>query len=217
MNQPSTNESPVMRSRRPPKTIVAFIEALALVLSLALAPAAHADEIVLDNASPGVQVSGPWVSTALTPGFTGSDYLFRPASGGGATVFWPFPSGNGGGRYEVYARWTSGPNRATNAPYWIASEDGTVPVPRNQQENGGSWQLLGSFTFQSGKSQGVTLSDSADGVVIADALRWVGPLQDSPRAPATPQPAQPPTTPTPALPAATPNGVWTVVLVDSLA
>ncbi len=188
---------------------------------LALAPAARADEIVLDNASPGVQVSGPWVSTALTPGFDGADYLFRPGSGGDATVFWPFPSSSGGGRYEVYARWTSGPNRATNALYWIASEDGTVAVTRNQQSNGGAWQLLGSYPFTPGKSQGVTLSDRADGVVIADALRWVGPLNQSAPLPvtATPAPAATATAaPTPA-PTPTPlpaNAIWTVALVNSV-
>src|SRR5207247_574605 len=130
MTPPSTSESSAMRNSGPRNRIAACIEKQPVIPSLRgisvlalrclaalgmtlFAPAAHADEVVLDNASPGVQVSGPWVSTALTPGFDGADYLFRPGSGGDATVFWPFPSGSGGGRYEVYARWTSGPNRAT--------------------------------------------------------------------------------------------------------
>src|SRR4030095_8046043 len=134
------------------------------------------DEIVLDNGAPTVQVSGAWTSASLTPGFTGADYLFRPASTGDATVFWPFPSNSTSGRYEVFARWTSGPNRATNALYWVASEGGRISITRNQQANGGTWQPLGSFDFRPGRSQGVTLSDRSDGVVIADALRRGGAL-----------------------------------------
>jgi hypothetical protein len=147
-----------------------------MVLAMSVVGVASADEIVVDNTSPNVLVSGAWTSTALTPGFSGTDYLFRPASSGDATVFWPFPVTTGPGRYEVQARWSSGPNRATNALYWVASDTGTLPVTRNQQINGGTWQSLGRFDFKPGKSQGVTLSDRADGVVIADALKWVGPL-----------------------------------------
>src|SRR5205814_7934416 len=129
----------------------------------------------MDNSSPGVQVSGPWTETALTNGFNGASYLYRPASSGGATVFWPFPPTASKGHYEVFARWTSGTNRASNAPYWVSSDSGTTSITRNQQSNGGSWQSLGTFDFAPGKQQGVTLSDRSDGVVVADAIRWVGP------------------------------------------
>src|SRR5438045_9262763 len=113
-----------------------------------VAPAStYADELVVDNSSPFVQVSGPWTQTALPSGLSGAAYLFRPASVGDATVFWPFPQSAAAGHYEVFARWTSGPNRASNALYWISSEAGTVSVTRNQQSNGGSWQSLGNFDF----------------------------------------------------------------------
>jgi hypothetical protein len=199
--------------------------ALFLIACTALTPAsASAAEIILDNAAPGVQVSGPWVSTSLTPGYAGGDYLFRPGGGGGSTVFWPFPATTSAGHYDVFARWTSGPNRATDALYYIASATGTVEVRQNQQTNGGTWQLLGSFEFQPGESQGVTLSDRAQGVVIADAVRWVGPVEVTGTAPATPTPVQP--APTPVQPAPTPtpapppapapsDGPWTVTLNEA--
>ena len=163
-----------------------------------------AEELIVDNNAPFVQVTGPWVSTALTPGFSGPDYLFRPASAGDATVFWPFPS-TSPGRYEVFARWTSGPNRASNALYWVSSDAGTTSITQNQQRNGGTWQSLGSFDFRSGQSEGVTLSDRSDGVVVADAIRWVGPA-NQPAAPANPAVAAP------VQPASDPNGTWTVTL-----
>ena len=73
--------------------------------SLFVLPAGvSADDLVVDNNAPFVQVSGPWVSTSLTDGFTGSDYLFRPASAGDATVFWPFPSSISPGRLLCSSR-----------------------------------------------------------------------------------------------------------------
>ena len=168
-----------------------------------------AEELIVDNTAPFVQVVGPWVSTSLTPGFVGTDYLFRPASAGDATVFWPFPASTSPGRYEVFARWTSGPNRASNALYWVSSDAGTTSVAQNQQLNGGTWQSLGSFDFRPGQSEGVTLSDRSDGVVVADAIRWVGPAAAAPQ-PAAPQPAAP--QPAAPQPAADPNGTWTVTL-----
>src|SRR5260370_384388 len=149
---------------------------LALASLVVLPAAVSADDLVVDNNTPFVQVSGPWVSTSLTEGFAGPDYLFRPASAGDATVFWPFPSSISPGRYEVFARWTSGPNRATNALYYVSSDAGTVSVTENQQSNGGVWQALGDFDFRPGKNHGVTLTDRWNGVVVADAIRWVGPI-----------------------------------------
>jgi hypothetical protein len=137
---------------------------------------ASADELVAAaNSDASVQVSGPWQSSTLTSPGTGSEYLFRARGRGGATVFWPFPSSLTGGRYEVFARWTSGPDRATAATYWVASGDGTQPVIENQQTNGGAWQSLGSFQFEPGQDNGVTLTDSPTGIVVADAIRWLGP------------------------------------------
>jgi lipoprotein-anchoring transpeptidase ErfK/SrfK len=193
-----------MPSARSANPIAASIRACGLAillgLSLVVTPRVYAaEELVLDNGAPSVQVSGAWSSTALTPGYAGTDYLFRPASNGDATVFWPFPSNMISGRYEVFARWTSGANRATNARYWVSFDGGGMPITRNQQDNGGTWQPLGSFQFSPGKSQGVTLSDRSDGVVIADALRWVGPLTAE----------SPPTQSTPAEPQ---GGPWTVAL-----
>ena len=66
----------------------------------------------------------------------------------------------------------------------------------NQKSNGGSWQPLGAFDFVPGKGHAVTLSDKADGVVVADAVRFVGPAAGStPSAPAPAAPLQSATTP----------------------
>src|SRR5215207_3808486 len=165
----------------------------------AFATPSRAEELIVDNSAPHVQVSGAWTSTALTAGFVGADYLVRSPSSVDGTVFWPVPPSLAPGRYEVSARWTSGTNRASNAGYWIRSDAGAESVTRNQQSGGGDWHSLGIFNFQPGRGQGVTLADTSDGVIIADAMRWLGPLDSA--APATPAP-----------PVADAQGVWTVTV-----
>lgn len=187
------------RRVRDVRRLAAQVLAAALIALQSVSPA-RADEVVLLETDPSVQVSGPWQSAAK-PGNDGpAEYLFRNAASGGSTVFWPFPNNLSSGQYEVFARWVSGPDRAANAVYWVASDDGTLPVTENQRANGGVWQSLGTFGFQPGASDGVTLTDSSTGIVVADAVRWVGPL-------AAPTP---PPKPTPEATSATGN--WTVTL-----
>jgi N-acetylmuramoyl-L-alanine amidase len=160
------------------------IVAVLLLTALPFAQPAAAAELIVDNPDGAVQIKGKWTATNTTPGFQASDYLFRVAGDGSSSVFWPFP-GTEAGRYEVFARWSGGPNRATNAPYEVVHNGGTQPVPKNQKDNGGSWQSLGTFAFQPNKGHGVRITDKADGVVVADAIRFVGPASGS-------APAQPP-------------------------
>src|ERR1051325_7053602 len=145
-----------------------------LVAGLPLAQPTFASDTLVANADGAVQVKGKWTATAETSGFYGANYLFRTPGDGNSTVTWPFPSGTAG-RYEVFARWSAGPNRATNATYLVSSNAGITSLPVNQKVNGGTWQSLGSFDFQPKGGQGVTMNDRADGVVVADAIRFVGP------------------------------------------
>src|ERR1044071_9726764 len=82
---------------------------------------ALAAEVIVDNSDGGVQVKGKWSTTSTTGGFQGGDYLFRVPGDGNSTVTWPFPTSAAAGRYEVFARWSAGPNRATNATYQVNS------------------------------------------------------------------------------------------------
>jgi hypothetical protein len=160
-----------------------------MVLLQAVPASVQAAELVVSTTDLSVQISGPWKQ--------GNDYLFRPAGGGGATVFWPFPQSLGSGQYEVFANWVSGADRATNATYFVASSDGTQPIAENQQQNGGNWQSLGTFAFETGKGQGVTLTDSATGIVVAGAVRFATP-GNAPAAAATPAATAQPGAATPA-------------------
>ena len=152
------------------------------MLVVSLAPPALADEIVVDDASAGVVIKGEWAQSASTAGFLGSGYRYRSAGDGSGTVTWPLPASAVAGTYEVSARWTSGPNRASNATYVVTHAAGSTSVSVDQRTNGGGWQSLGTFAFSPGADQGVRLSDHADGIVVADAVRWT-PSTATPSAP----------------------------------
>ena len=89
-----------------------------------------------------------------------------------STATWT-PNVAQGGQYEVYARWTSHANRATNATYTVTHSGGTTAVAMNQQLNGGVWNLLGTFSLSPGSAHNISLTDQANGFVIADAIRLV--------------------------------------------
>jgi N-acetylmuramoyl-L-alanine amidase len=186
-----------------------------LCASLSLAAPALAAELVVDNSDGTVQVKGKWATTDTTGGFHGPDYLFRVAGDGSSSVTWPFP-GTAAGKFEVFARWSGGPNRATDATYQITSKSGTKSVSVNQKANGGSWQSLGSFDFEPGKGHLVKITDKADGVVVADAIRFVGPGSGS-AAPASgaPAPAQNPSPPPPQQTAAAPTPAFAPIPNDA--
>jgi hypothetical protein len=178
------------------RTLAGVCTSLLLLLAPAVRPAL-ADELIVDTSSSTVQVKGTWATSTATGGFYGSGYRYRVGGDGSNTFAWPFPSSAPAGTYEDFARWTSGPNRASNAPYVVTHGAGATAVSADQRTNGGSWQSVGVFTFTPGTDQGVRLSDKADGVVVANAVRWV----PSSGAPATSAPVSitPPASPAPAV------------------
>ncbi|MGH7603983.1 MAG: RHS repeat-associated core domain-containing protein [Gemmatimonadaceae bacterium] len=98
--------------------------------------------------------------------------MFLPPGSGPNTATWT-PNVAQAGQYEVYAQWTASSNRATDATYTVTHAGGTTAVPVNQQANGGAWNLLGTYTLSPGTAHKVTLTDQANGYVIADAIRLV--------------------------------------------
>jgi hypothetical protein len=76
--------------------------------------------------------------------------------------------------FDVYARWTANSYRATDVPYTVTHEGGSATVTKNQQTNGGSWQLLGSYIMAPGQGHRVDMTDvTSDGTyVIADAVKF---------------------------------------------
>ncbi len=129
-------------------------------------------DITIDNTS--ATVVGTWsTGTSATDKF-GSDYRYK-GGGTGAAYLQYTPNITTAGDYNVYAWYSAGANRTVAAPYIIAYNGGTTSAALNQQANGGSWNLIGTFNFALGTAGSIKVTDNyADSanVVIADAIKF---------------------------------------------
>lgn len=126
-------------------------------------------EIVVDD--PEASFVGSWWASSQVSGYIGDGYMYKIEGVGSYTSTWSFDIPQAGD-WEVYARWTSSNNRATDAPFTIKHADGADTIYVDQEVNGGEWNSLGVYPFGEGGGS-VVLSDLADEVVIADAIRLV--------------------------------------------
>ncbi|MCX7919923.1 MAG: glycosyl hydrolase [bacterium] len=129
--------------------------------------------LILDNNSPGFTTTGGgwWLSSSQGDRYGANYYCHNPGSGTAKAIWRPtIPNP---GFYDVYAWWSIHSNRATNAPYTINYFGGITTIRVNQEVNGGQWNLLGKFYFSAGTTGTVTLSDDANDIVIADAVRFM--------------------------------------------
>lgn len=86
------------------------------------------------------------------------------------TATWTITVGTTGS-YKLYAKWPASSAHATDAQFTVTHAGGTSTVTANQRLNGGIWNLLGTYTFNSGTSYKVDLSDQVtSGKVAADAI-----------------------------------------------
>jgi hypothetical protein len=95
-----------------------------------------------------------------------------PEGAEGDSVSWSFDISETG-EYQVYGKWTAHSNRASNATYVITDDMTETTVAVDQRTDGGAWNLLGTFNFSQGSNYQVSLSNQADGYVIADAIKVV--------------------------------------------
>ena len=154
---------------------------LACVLLLWAVPGLGDYEIIIDN--PEAQFVGTWALTSLTPTRYGDDYRYcyaDPANGRTATYQPNIPVTSNG--WEVYTWYPSGSNRTTAAQFIIHSSAGDDYKTINQQENGGYWFYLGTYTMNAGTGNYVRITNlGTDGkLVMADAARFYLPSAQSP-------------------------------------
>lgn len=131
--------------------------------------------VIVDNAESNFTASANWSTSSATPGYYGTDYRFRSTEAVTDPATWSatLPTT---ATYTVYARWNSGTNRSTTAPYIINHAAGSSTVYVNQQANGGTWQVLGTYDFNAGTTTVQLSCWTTEGyVVIADAVKFVAP------------------------------------------
>jgi hypothetical protein len=131
-------------------------------------------EIIIDNSAAAFFTDGPWSSSSVSPGYVGENYQFIGAGAGDNSAVWNLELVS---QYDVYVRWTSHSNRASNASYLVhhIDSDGrlvTDEVVVDQRTNGGQWFKLGTYRMSSLTGR-VELTDAGDGYIVADAVRFV--------------------------------------------
>jgi len=123
--------------------------------------------VVVDNTA--ATYTGTWPNSTSVSGYQGSNYQYHAAGTGANTATWSSTVGTAGD-YTVYGRWTSHPNRATDATYTVSYDGGTEAFTVNQELNGGEWMPLATYNLEAGTTLTVMLTDQANGYVIADAV-----------------------------------------------
>ncbi|MER7694623.1 exo-alpha-sialidase [Streptomyces sp. NPDC097610] len=115
-------------------------------------------------------LSGTWTDVNSVTGAYGNSHDTHADGTGTASVeFRPDVPMNG--VYEVSAWFKAASGQASNASYVINHADGQTAVTVNETSGGGRWVRLGEFPFSGGGDGTVTLSDDANGTVVADAVR----------------------------------------------
>jgi hypothetical protein len=123
----------------------------------------------VDNSNAGFSVVGTWSTGSSAADKYGADYRFHSTAAVSEPASWSVNVGTAG-TYRIYAWWNDGTNRSAAAPYVLPSG---ATVAKNQQVNGGSWQLLGSNSLATGARVTKLSCWAASGyVVVADAVRY---------------------------------------------
>src|SRR5690606_19796344 len=112
---------------------------------------------------------GSWIHSANISGYEGENYQHCNGEGGGLPFSWSISSAPG--QYEVYAKWTSHSNRATDATYSVVHNEGIANINIDQSQSGGQWHLLGIYTLDSNSE--VQLSCQSNGYAVADAIHLI--------------------------------------------
>ena len=143
------------------------------VKTLDLALDASSDTVIIDN--PDATIVGTWtLGTSATDKY-GADYRYK-GQGTGSAYLQFTPSISTAANYQVYEWHSQGNNRSTGAPHVVTYNGGTANLLVNQQVNGGKWNMLGTFNFNTGTGGYVRITDGfadAGNVAMADAIKFV--------------------------------------------
>jgi hypothetical protein len=138
-------------------------------------------QVTADNSSatviPAVGTTGGWNSGSGTEGYFYTDYLSDGATGKGTKTIRFTPNIPSAGTYKVYGRWVgSGSGRSPSVPLEITYAGGALDTTKsvNQQVNGGSWVLIGTYNFNAGTGGNILIKTAGTtGIVMADAFRFI--------------------------------------------
>ena len=153
--------------------------ALGLILSMTAYTSSTAADIIIDNRDPGMSLSNVpgWHVQSITSAYKGHTVRTLSKSAWSTFKFGSLASG----KYDVYMHWPnwSGFSLPDNAvPVIIKHSIGTQTVTVNQQQNGGKWNRLGSWTLNN--TAYLTLTNRGNGPIYSDAVKLVPSLGTPP-------------------------------------
>lgn len=140
------------RNKKCIKTSGGFCFPATLLFVLVVSGLATGD-IIIDNSEIATSHTGIWQISAGA-NYYGDDSLW---SRDGATYTWMFDSPLSDA-YEVLMWWTEWPSRSKCIPVDIEWADEISTVYINQQQNGGRWNSLGEYFFESGANYHITIT-----------------------------------------------------------
>jgi hypothetical protein len=132
------------------------------------------NDIIIDN--PSAALTGTWTLATSAADKYGADYRYKGKGTGAAYVTFT-PNIVAAGNYNVYEWHPQGSNRTVGAPITTTHASGSSLVLVNQTINGGTWVLVGTYTFAAGTGGSVQISDAfadteSGKVVMADAIKF---------------------------------------------
>ncbi|GHJ46997.1 xanthan lyase [Catellatospora sp. TT07R-123] len=140
-------------------------------------PTASGEIIVDSSTSAGVTRAGVWLKSTSISGYWGPDYEHDDNANKGVNRLRFTPAIPTAGAYQVFLRWTSHANRASNVPVDVCAGGTVTTRTVDQRGGGGQWVSLGTFTLPAGSSpSGASVlirTESTDGYVVADAARFL--------------------------------------------
>jgi len=157
-------------------SIAAVVVAVAMALSqncVWLEPVEVAD-IIIDDTDDGFRCEGGWYPATTSDEYNdGTMWTYGDSVASATAVFTPQIEVKG--TYEVWEWHGDDPNwdHANDAPYTINYARGSETVHVDLQENIGQWNLLGSYKFDAGTGGNITITNKANGNVVADAVKLV--------------------------------------------
>ncbi len=130
--------------------------------------------VIVDNLDSGATFTGVWSNSTSVAGYLGIDYAHDNNTGKGSKTATFTPNLPSADVYNVYLRWTTHANRATNVPVDIIHPAGTSTVLVNQTLNNGTWVYLLTTNFNAGTNGSLQIrTTGTSGFVIADGARWL--------------------------------------------
>ncbi|WP_338694773.1 DNRLRE domain-containing protein [Streptomyces sp. Q6] len=131
------------------------------------------NQVVLVDSSDfnNTATQGSWTRTQAEQQY-GYDTYSHPAGSGSASLSWQLNVPQDG-TYEVFVRYPKMTGAATDTKFTVDHDGGSAAKTVNQTANTGSWVSLGSYAFVEDGPQKVTVTDAANGTVLADAVKLV--------------------------------------------